>query len=295
MLHRYTTLLPTLAVLACPAQDYLANDPVWSEHSICAVPYPCIATDSYTYRTTGDSLIDGILWTKVARQGMVTYQWQSPPPADPGCQGSTTYGPDWFGPNLIRQEGRQLRIWADGSDQLLYDFDLQVGDTLPITWNNWNTDITVLAVDSVPIGTEMRARFELGNSWAPYLIEGIGTSNGLLEPVSNFFDCGYSLDCFGLGTQGYYSDAGACDIAMRVPNEAGKERLSAAPVPTMDLVTLRGSQAGEPYTVHDPLGRIVLRGETREGSTLIDLSAQPDGAYSIILGRTVLRVMVLRN
>lgn len=295
MSFRYSTIAPILAALACPAQGYLTNDPVWSEHSICAVPYPCIATDTYTYRTVGDSLVDGHIWTKVARQGLITSSWQNPPPPNPDCQGTTSYGLEWFGLSLIRQQGRQLRIWDGSSDQLLYEFDLQVGDTLPITWNNWNPDITVLAVDSVLIGTEMRARYELGNSWAQYLVEGVGTSHGLLAPVSDFFDCGYALDCFGLGAQGYYSDHGPCDIVMHVPEKAGKTTLSAAPVPTMDAVTVRGTHEGEAYTVRDQWSRIVLRGETRQDATRIDLSTLPSGAYAVLIDRSVLRVVVLRH
>ncbi|MCI1753640.1 MAG: T9SS type A sorting domain-containing protein [Flavobacteriales bacterium] len=291
----YTTFLALHLAFGIQAQEYLANDPVWQERSVCAVPSPCIATDSYSYRTAGDSLIAGITWTKVVREGSVSYSWQAAPPVPTGCQGTVAYGTDWYGTYLIRQDGRQLRIWADNMDQLLYDFDLHINDMLPLSWNNWNEDITVIAVDSVLIGTEMRARYELGNSWAQYIVEGVGSTNGLFEPISNFFECGYSLECFGFGDQGYYGVAGpgACDLAMRVGDLPHKAALSISPVPAKDHATLHGTIQGERFTIHDLQGRHVLHGDMHQDETVIDLSALPNGAYALVTERAAVRLIVM--
>ena len=80
------------------------------------------------------------------------------------------------------------------SDTLLYDFNLNIGDTLPTTYtNNDHNDINspviniVTSIDSVLIGNEYHKRFEIsalnwGGYFGPYvyLIEGIGSSFGLL-------------------------------------------------------------------------------------------------------------------
>ncbi|MBK6410853.1 MAG: T9SS type A sorting domain-containing protein [Flavobacteriales bacterium] len=296
MNRRFTTFLGLLAAFGVQAQDYLANDPVWRVQSICAVPVPCIAIDNYSYHTAGDSVIAGINWTKITRQGTISYMWQSLPPVPQSCEGSTSYGPEFYPVQLIRQEGRQMHIWDGSSDQLLYDFDLQVGDTLPISWNNWNEEITVIAVDSVLVGSEMRARYEMGNSWAQYLIEGIGTDHGLFEPISIAFDCGYSLGCFGLGNMSYYPlpATGSCEGSMRIDDHAPRVPISVAPVPATDRLTLRGSQSREHYTIIDPWGRAVLRGETRQSETEIDLSTLSNGMYSLVIGRSALRVIVMK-
>jgi hypothetical protein len=39
----------------------------------------------------------------------------------------------------------------------------------------------------------------------------------------------------------------------------------------------------------------VLRGEIRQGETEIDLSALSNGMYSLVIGRSVLRVIVMRS
>ena len=237
---RYTTLLfvPLLTVTGLSAQDYLADGPLWRVRSLCGVPAPCIATDNYLYFTAGDSVIEGVTYTKVLRQGSVTYNWQASPPPLSNCSGTTNYGPDYDVPQLVRQVDRQLRIWDGTADVLLHEFDLVVGSTLPQSWTNWNEDITVSAVDSVLVGTEMRARYALQNSWAPYLIEGIGSSHGLFEPISNFFDCGYELECFGLGAESYYPVAGeACGLPMGVADLGrNEEQWTLAPNPASDAV-----------------------------------------------------------
>ncbi|MBP7408578.1 MAG: T9SS type A sorting domain-containing protein [Flavobacteriales bacterium] len=283
---RHTTLLvSSLLASAATAQNYLANDPVWLVASICGVPAPCIATDNYNYYTAGDSLIQGVTWTKVQREGQYTLAWQSPNQPDPNCQGLHPYGPAYYGVKLIRQEVRELRIWADDADQLLHDFDLVVGSTLPVSYTNWNTDITVLAVDSVLIGTEMRARYELANSWAQYLIEGVGTSHGLFEPVSNFFDCGYSLDCFGLGADAFYPDAGgsSCWVVMAVDESDGLTGLTLAPNPADNMVTISTTAStAQEVLVRDMSGRIVLQERIASAPTSsLDVSGLPNGFYAL--------------
>jgi len=287
MNRRFTTFLGLLAAFGVQAQDYLANDPVWSEISTCAVPYPCIAYDSYYYRTAGDSVVAGNIWTKVTREGSILYSWQGSPNPPPDCQGMLNYGPNWYAHLLIREEGRQMRIWDGGSDQLLYDFDLHVGDTLPISWNNWNPGITVIAVDSVLIGTEMRARYELGNSGAQYIVEGVGSSNGLFEPISNFLECGYSLECFGLGDQGYYSPLGAgpCDLALGIglARHSRTASISVDPNPGTDHFTISLPKGLHTATLFDAMGRMVHQQRISDERAMIQTAHLPSGVYLVKL------------
>ncbi len=287
---RYTTLLllPLLTIASVSAQDYLADGPLWRMRSLCGVPAPCIATDNYLYFTAGDSVIGAFTYTKVHRQGTVTLGWQAPPPPQPDCSGTTNYGPDQYAPQLVRQVDRQLRIWDGTADVLLHEFDLVVGSTLPLSWTNWNEDITVSAVDSVLVGTEMRARYTLQNSWAPYLIEGIGSSHGLFEPVSNFFDCGYDLECFGLGAESYYPVAGdACGLPMGVADRATVETpWTLAPNPASGPVRILTNQPAQgPVVVRDVQGRVVQRTNGGGNTTVyLDVAGLANGVYAVQLG-----------
>lgn len=297
---RHTTLLlSALIASGVAAQNYLANDPVWRVHSVCGVPAPCIAYDDYNYYTAGDSVILGVTWTKVLRQGSYTLSWQSPNFPDPNCQGLHPYGTEEYGVKLIRQEGRQLRIWADDTDQLLYDFDLVVGSSVPQTWINWSSDVTVIAVDSVLIGAEMRARYELANSWAQYLIEGVGSSHGLFEPLTDFFDCGYGLDCFGLGTEAYYPTAGgpSCSLIMTVDGPEVTASWTFSPNPADHMVSIStNSMAAKPVVVRDMRGRVVVLERLSAGpSASLDVAHLPDGCYALSVSDSAPRLLVVAH
>jgi hypothetical protein len=294
-MRHITLLLSSLVGTAVVAQGYLDNDPIWQQHEVCAVPAPCIATDVFNYFTAGDSVIDNITWTKVQRMGSVTYNWQGPLPQGPGCEGISPYGPGSQGTWLIRQEARQLRMWVDDADQLLHEFDLVVGQTLPLSLTNWNEDITVLAVDSVLIGTEMRARYELGNSWAAYLVEGVGSSNGLLEPIANFLECGYGLSCFGLGSIGYYPAEGPnCALEMRIAPPAAMPANLLVPNPANDVVRI---SAGAPWItleIRDARGAVVLR-HPKSATNEIAVSMLKPGLYTVHgLGALPLKLIIAR-
>lgn len=294
---RHATLIALAATAQLSvAQDYLAGDPVWLQTSVCAAPAPCIATDGHNYYTAGDSIINGITWTKVVRTGVVSYSWQSTPPVAPGCQGLHPYGTGAHGTWLVRQQDRQLRIWVNDADELLHEFDLQLGSTVPISYTNWNTDITVIAVDSVLIGTEMRARYELGNSWAQYLIEGVGSSHGLFEPLANFLECGYSLNCFGLGDMDYYPEEweGGCWLVMGTGAAYRAPALTLSPNPSADEAMLSGLEAGTEVRVLDACGRVVLREQATSGRLVLSLGALNEGCYVVQAAGRTSRLVVAR-
>lgn len=296
-LMRLTTMFAATTISAIAmAQDYLGNEPVWLQHSVCAVPAPCIATDAFNYYLTGDSIIQGVTWKKVVREGQFTYMWQASPPVGPGCSGTQPYGPEFNGTWLIRQQDRQLRIWVDDTDELLHEFDLQVGQTVPLSYTNWNSDITVAAIDYVQIGGETRTRYELSNSWAQYLIEGVGSSNGLFEPLSNFFECGYGLDCFGLGNVSYYPTEweGSCWMAMGLYSKAEEPRLTLAPNPASLEAVVQGTRAGERIMIKDALGREVISLTSTADRTPVNVSGLAAGLYSVVSGSATMRLLIER-
>lgn len=293
------SLLLSILVLILPAasaQDYLAGEPIWLQHSICAVPQPCIATDTYNYYLAGDSVIQGVTWKKVVREGQISYMWQSTPPVGPGCVGTSPYGPEFNGVWLIRQQDRQLRIWVNDMDVLLHEFDLQVGQAVPLSYTNWNSEITVAAIDYVQVGGEMRARYELEDSWAQYLIEGVGSSNGLFEPLSNFLECGYGLDCFGLANVSYYPTEweGSCWVVMGIRTQVEEPVVALSPNPASGELMLQGTRAGDRISIRDAVGREVIATRSASDRASIDVSGLPEGAYSLVTGRSVLRLLIAR-
>ena len=83
------------------------------------------------------------------------------------------------------------------AEELLYDFDLNVGDTLPISRVNFMTDLVVDSLDSVYVGDAWRRRMFF-NGQSSYLVEGIGHNLGFLESIPPMLECGHNLICYSL-------------------------------------------------------------------------------------------------
>ncbi len=260
--------------------DYFEGSPVWTISAMCAVPYPCILNSDYNYMPVGDSTVGGHLYHKMYRSGIGTYEYFGGPPVPPSCSGSFTFS-DPLPSFLLRQEGRRLYTWNGTVDTLLYDFDLQVGDHLPLTHNNNWTDILVTAVDSFSVGGTMRRRFTLEGSYAGYLYEGIGFTGGLIEPVPPILECGYDLVCFGLGDVSYVPTQGStCVLQVGIDDARAAQALSMGPNPTDGVLHVHGAPAGM-ATLADMHGRTVAQFELKGGADVIDLGGLRQGVYSL--------------
>ena len=113
----------------------------------------------------------------------------------------------------IRQDTANKKVFyippTDTTEQLLYDFTMQVGDTVRgyIETFAFTTDI-VQSIDSVLIGSTYRKRWNINNCYNIQFIEGIGSTYGLFErsPGCITDDAGYSLTCFQQNGQSLYPD-----------------------------------------------------------------------------------------
>ena len=77
------------------------------------------------------------------------------------------------------------------TDSLLYDYNLVVGDTIKgiISQSNSNLTGVVLSVDSLLINNQYHKRWNFGQDYdgnPTFIIEGIGSNSGLLEPLYPF-------------------------------------------------------------------------------------------------------------
>jgi hypothetical protein len=80
------------------------------------------------------------------------------------------------------------------NDTLIYNFDLQVGDTAYYEWGN-GTWATVYAVDSVLIQSQYHKRIKLTNMGADEWVEGIGSLSMPVQPLTFEFEWNNSLMC----------------------------------------------------------------------------------------------------
>jgi hypothetical protein len=254
------TLLLVIINAEGQQNQYFQNNPQWQVSSSCAVPLPCVQQETRNYNVNGDTIINALTYKQIYKKGEGTYNWMGSPPA--GCSGSYWYidtVPSWF----LRSDGKQmyLRQPNDASEYLLYDFDLAIGDTLPVTFNNYQSDVYVTGADSIYTPYGYRKRFELaGNTVAQYLIEGVGSSNGLIEPVSLVFECGNSLLCFSLNDTSYYPVAGpSCNLTVGISSPENNSIISIAPNPfsTHTMINTGNTFNNATITVFNSTGQVV--------------------------------------
>ena len=172
--------------------EYFNDEPIWKLSSSCSAPYPCLLNSEYIYYIHHDTLIFGESYKSIFKKSFNTYQWMGSPPIQ-SCQGS--YLENIFVAH-IREQGKKVFIRIDTSEYLLYNFNLSVGDTLPLSYNNIFDNITISSLDSINVNGVFLRKFELNGGSSSFLIEGIGHEFGFLEPFPPILECGFQLDCY---------------------------------------------------------------------------------------------------
>jgi len=236
MKHLFTLFLISISIQSFSQEiDYFADNPEWRQTTVCAVPYPCVQTDQYVYYVNGDTTISDTVYKKIFRREVFNQNWMAPPPAiECGASGTN----DYFY-LLMLQDGLQMYIRTIETEMLilLYDFDLNVGDALPMTFNNYTSDILIDSIDSLLVGDVYRKRFHFQGLWATFIIEGIGSDKGLFEPMGDIFECGHNLDCFALDETVYYPELNAdCELNVSVKEVFSDFNLSYYPNPVIDML-----------------------------------------------------------
>jgi len=298
-----TTLILTFLAYNLMAQipDYFENNPQWRQSSSCADGLPCVEKQDYVYYINGDSAIDGITYKKVFKHGVLSHQWFDSPPVPEYCETSDTFN---IYHCLLRQDAYKIfiRQWGD-PETLLYDFDLNVGDTLPITWNQWNDDIVVVSIDSISVGDSYRKIFNLSDQSSPQLIEGIGHEGGFLEPFPPILECGHFLLCYALNDTTYYPNYDdPCDLTVSIKPPAKSSSLKAFPNPAKNNATIEFDkpdiiERAIAINITGQIFELDLKQEN-ENSIIVDLSELSRGLYMIQLNtetKSTLKLKVLKE
>ena len=230
--------------------DYFAHTPVWRVNSMCSAPYPCVRNDAAAYFISGDTLLsDGFTWKKLMRIGNSSYTYFASPPIPPGCEGEFSFE---FFEGFIRQDSLKIyhRNLSDNSEQLLYDFDLQVGDLLPLSKINFMDNLLVSSIDSVWVLDAWRKRFYF-NEGASWIIEGIGHNAGFLESIPPMLECSHTFICLKLnGESAFETNTDDCNLPLSIAQET-KRKISYFPNPATQSVSLSGiSQKDIPYILN---------------------------------------------
>jgi hypothetical protein len=279
------TVLMFVVCLGVNAQSYVpfpTDSAIWRVSFFTAQQgCPGLAAE-YHYEITGDTTISSITYKKINRIGYTL---------DIFCY----YGP--FGYVGAIREDTNKRIYLclpnSSTDTLLYDFNLNVGDTVRSYLNYFGGYPLVGSIDSILIGSSYRKRFNLyypPSGSGPSIIEGIGSTHGLLDWNPEFEASG-NLDCFKLYNQTLYPDTTTtCNMLVTgAPLPPPKSNITIFPTPSTGQITVTLPTSGFGKTIYysltDISGRI-MRSEqitTIDGAIIIDRKELTDGVYLLTI------------
>jgi len=242
----------------------------------------------YNYFIRNDTVIKGLKYHTIYTQGGLTF---------------TLCGTTWeyycYKVGAIREDTMK-HIYFNSSatknrDTLLYDFNLNVGDTLPATYNSNPGPYKdyVKSIDSVLVGTKYRKEFivtDVGDSsyWKCSIIEGIGSVQGLFEPIMSIYEPSFTaLECFTQNDTALYpylNNSNCILFPEAVPTIVGsKMDISVYPNPSSGIFAFEVKNENvkvKNIEVYNVLGKKVMVEIRRlADDNLIDLSLQPNGVY----------------
>ncbi len=188
----------------------------------------------------GDTSINALIYHKLNASGENEWSACKQHPTLLTRNYDTTLG-------YIREDSRKIFfscLKKGIRDTLLYDFNLKIGDTLPNTYLCKKTQgYVVKRIDSILIGNSYRKEYIIAQDASVLqvaLIEGIGSLNGLLEPLNVNFEAGSRLTCFRQNNSTLFphlNDSGWF-VYNNAPNTLSKQILDVYPYPSETEVTV---------------------------------------------------------
>lgn len=215
-----------------------------------------IANEFYSIEMSGDTVINNLNYQKLS----IPYlQSQST-----GTCGGYPIGYK----GAIREDIPAKKVYivppSSNTEELLYDFNLQVGDTVKGYLESFTGYDVVQSIDSVLVGNSYRKRWDVNNCYFIYFIEGVGSTYGLLEPspscVTDFADI--SLSCFQENGRTLLPDTiTSCNLITSIQEEKVQTDVRFYPNPFSGSSQIQISQnlINASLTISDLKGRMIKR------------------------------------
>jgi len=268
---------------------YLNNNPIWEAEMHAYSGWDCTGTDDvYNYYINGDSVIGAFTYKKVYKKGVFNQINSSCLPIN------ITYYNNTLPSFLLRSLDKQMFVYLldEQTEYLLYDFDLEIGDTLPetYTYNASNTSgvFTVSAIDSVETPNGFLKKFSLLLNGTNYqndaLYEGAGSTGGLIEPIFPNFLSGYhQLNCYSLIDTTYFpvlNESASCNFNASLFEMSDEIAHSVAPNPfsVETEITLGESINGE-LGIYNLQGKLIEQIEFIGSTVKIQKGNKGEGVY----------------
>jgi hypothetical protein len=159
--------------------------------------------------------------------------------------GGTTYYGLFYG--VFREDipGKKVYTYQYGKDTLAYDYNLNAGDTLrgSVLLVGPPDQVYIQSIDSVLVGTNYHKQFWIGGCTYS-LIEGIGSTFGILNPIICPFETGSDLWCFRQNDSVAWSSGPSyyCELITNIGEVQENSSITISENPFTEQTTLKCSQ-----------------------------------------------------
>jgi hypothetical protein len=291
-MKRYYLLLPALVMLGrlfaqAPYFPVLVEGRSWQffwshANGFCGPEY------GYQAFLQGDTTLLGHTYHKVVGYPMGSYVQDAMGPfCEPFYVDTTYIVPLTY--YLVREDTAARRLYyyttLDGPhDELLFDFNLGVGDTLTDYPNG--EPLIITSIDTIVLENgALRRRFNIA-SWADGVayIEGIGSVQDPFGPLYIPFESTHFVTCVSDGDELLYKSPSSEDCAAPFVSTAAPTvaaGMSVGPNPATDLLTVENLRSdGKPveFALYTAEGRLIIR-STVGTTQWFSLAGQSGGLY----------------
>jgi len=304
----YLLIFSIFAFLSVKSQQNFplpSENPFWTEshaslwtctYSNECGGYYCTCTTPVYYKT--DTVINGLTYNRLYSRGVCHAIFAGGPPV-----GNCPFTFNYTNPEslfaIIRQDtlNKTVFIWDGVNDTLLYDFNnILVGQPYPPTYNNpIQNNLVVVSEDSLLLNHMYVKKWNLAMSFEGVvtdsafvsIIEGIGSSFGILANLVPPFENGDELLCFSKDNLVYYPDSTYnCDKTVDINEQAVIQEFSIYPNPVQRTLTVETEYAHKNscfVKIFSTEGREITRQEINSSTTSIDVSQLAKGFYIVQL------------
>lgn len=185
---------------------------------------------------------------------------------------------------------------GQNTEMLLYDFNPNIGDTV-MKWQNSGLGcldaFVVSSIDSVFVGGNYRKAWR-GATANQQLIEGIGTTYGVLSPACNLFEGQYNLLCFKQDSVIYPDGSLGCDPLDEVDSPEFKSSIliSPNPVKCKSRITINDPDfIGCNFMIYNSIGALVACKKIDEFQTTLIRDNLVAGVYFYRIGNSTGKIM----
>lgn len=256
--------------------------PMQNAEWVCSGAFNLLSTPTsinYMYYTDNDTLIGSMVYVNIRKVEI------------PSVNDVNTYQ-TYTG--AIRQDTLNKKIYIvptdSTSEKLLYDFSLNVGDTVVSFLNETCPAIeTIGAIDSIIVNGNYHRRLHLQDGCSGiqiYYIEGIGSNFGLIFPnnTGNLSN----LICTKVNNQTYYPDSStSCNLVTSVNSLDIDMAIDIYPNPSNNEINIiipdTEKLTSNTITLLSPLGQILITEKINSQKSIIDISSLPKGLYLLTI------------